>query len=113
MNFKERLREEIEYKGLQIKEVAALAGVNNNTFLSYVDARGSLPNVEIGVKIAKALGVSVEYLVTGKDSNTLKTFTLPPKQRKVLDAISSFDDTDLDAIIALANALKKRYPKKK
>ncbi|WP_296328967.1 helix-turn-helix transcriptional regulator [uncultured Treponema sp.] len=68
MNFKERLREEIEYKGLQLKEVSALAGVNNNTFLSYVDARGSLPNVEIGVKIAKALGVSVEYLVTGEDS---------------------------------------------
>ena len=35
MNFKERLREEIEYKGLLIKEISALAGVNNNTFLSY------------------------------------------------------------------------------
>lgn len=68
MDFKERLREEIEYKGLLIKEIAAIAGINNNTFLSYVDARGSLPNVETGVKIAKALGVSVEYLVTGEDS---------------------------------------------
>lgn len=68
MNFKERLREEIEYKGLLIKEISALAGVNNNTFLSYIDARGSLPNVETAVKIAKVLGVSVEYLVTGENS---------------------------------------------
>ena len=67
MEFRERLREEIEYKGYLVKEIAACAGVNNNTFLSYIDARGSLPNVETGVKIAKALGVSVEYLVTGED----------------------------------------------
>ena len=70
MNFKERLREEIEYKGLLIKEISALAGVNNNTFLSYIDARGSLPNVETAVKIAKVLGVSVEYLVTGENSES-------------------------------------------
>ena len=35
--------------------------------MSYIDARGVLPNVETGVKIAKVLGVSVEYLVTGED----------------------------------------------
>lgn len=68
MTFKDRLREEIEYKGMPIKEVSAAAGVNNNTFLSYIDSRGYLPNVETAVKIAKVLGVSVEYLVTGEDS---------------------------------------------
>lgn len=68
MNFKERLREEIEYRGLLIKEISSKVGISNSTFLSYIDARGVLPNVETGVKIAKALGVSVEYLVTGEDS---------------------------------------------
>ena len=66
MAFKDRLREEIEYKGLLVKEVSAAAGISNNTFLSYIDARGTLPNVETAVKIAKVLGVSVEYLVTGE-----------------------------------------------
>ena len=28
-----------------------------------------MPNVEIGVKIARALGVSVEYLVTGENAD--------------------------------------------
>lgn len=66
MAFKDRLREEIEYQDLLIKELSAKTGISNSTFLSYIDARGVLPNVENGVKIAKALGVSVEYLVTGE-----------------------------------------------
>ena len=63
MGFRERLREELEYRGLLIKEVSAAVGISNSTFLSYVDARGVLPNVETAVKIAKYLGVTVEYLV--------------------------------------------------
>lgn len=69
MGFKERLREEIEYRGILIKELSAAAGISNSTFLSYIDARGVLPNVETAVKIAKALNVSVEYLVTGETQN--------------------------------------------
>lgn len=67
MNFKDRLREEMEFKGMLAKEVAAAAGISGSTFLSYIDARGVLPNVETAVKIAKALGVSVEYLVAGEN----------------------------------------------
>ena len=67
MSFKDRLRQEIEYKGLLVKELSAEVGISNSTFLSYIDARGVLPNVETAVKIAAALGVSVEYLVTGKE----------------------------------------------
>ena len=66
MTFKERLRTEIEYKGMSVKEIASAAGISNNTLLSYIDSRGYLPNVETAVKIASVLGVSVEYLVTGK-----------------------------------------------
>lgn len=68
MSFKERLRSEIEYKGLPVKELSKEIGISNSTFLSYIDARGVLPNVETAVKIAAALGVSVEYLVTGKEA---------------------------------------------
>ena len=67
MSFKDRLRQEIEYKGLLVKELSAEVGISNSTFLSYIDARGVLPNVETAVKIASALGVSVEYLVTRKE----------------------------------------------
>lgn len=68
MAFRERLREEIEFKGMLVKEVAAAAGISTSTFLSYIDARGVLPNVETAVRIAQTLGVSVEYLVTGLEN---------------------------------------------
>lgn len=67
MSFRDRLREEIEDRGFLIKEISGKVGISNSTFLSYIDARGVLPNIETGVKIAKVLGVSVEYLVTGGD----------------------------------------------
>lgn len=67
MGFRENVRDEISYKGLQIKEVAARVGISYGSFLSYVDARAVLPNVEIAVRIAQVLGVSTEYLVTGKN----------------------------------------------
>lgn len=97
MNFKERLREEIEYKGMLIKEIATLAGVNNNTFLSYVDARGSLPNVETAVKIAKVLGVSVEYLVTGEDSEIQHD----SKYTDIQDIIKDLSNLDKSQVLTI------------
>ena len=75
MAFKDRLRDEIEYQGLLVKEISAKTGISNSTFLSYIDARSVLPNVETGVKIAKALGVSVEYLVTGEQPQPNPKYT--------------------------------------
>lgn len=102
MDFKERLREEIDYKGYLIKEIAAIAGVNNNTFLSYVDARGSLPNVETGVKIAKALGVSVEYLVTGEDSTHNPKYT---EIQQIINDLSTLDENKIAIIKKMIHAL--------
>ena len=76
MAFKDRLREEIEYQGLLVKEISAKTGISNSTFLSYIDARGVLPNVETGVKIAKALGVSVEYLVPANGFRKIRNIRL-------------------------------------
>ena len=113
MGFKENLKDEISYQGILVKELAIKAGLQPSSISNYIRENSSVPSADIAVKIAGALGVSVEYLVTGKDSSAPRMFTLPPKQRKILDTISSFDDTDLDAVLSLANALKKRYSKKK
>ena len=68
MGFKENLRSELQYSGMLVKELAARSGVKKHSLDRYLDSRRQLPSVETGVKIAKALGVSVEYLVTGEDS---------------------------------------------
>ena len=71
MDFRSRLREEIEYSGKLYKEVAAEAGITKSTMDSYVGSQGSIPSADIAVRIAKVLGVSVEYLVTGKGAENI------------------------------------------
>jgi len=68
MGFKENLKSEINYSGLLIKELAAKSGVNKHSIDNYLNKRGQVPSAEVAVRIAQVLGVTVEYLVTGKDS---------------------------------------------
>jgi transcriptional regulator with XRE-family HTH domain len=56
------------YSGMLVKELAALSGVNKSSIDNYLNKREQTPSVESAVKIAKALGVSVEYLVTGEEN---------------------------------------------
>ena len=72
MGFKENLKQELVYNGMLKKELAALSGVHKRAIDTYVRTRASMPPADIAVKIAKALGVTVEYLVTGEDSSTSK-----------------------------------------
>jgi transcriptional regulator with XRE-family HTH domain len=67
MGFKENLKSELTYSGMLVKELAEKSGVNKYSLDNYLNARGQIPSVEVGQKIAQALGVSVEYLVTGKE----------------------------------------------
>ena len=64
--FKQTLRDEMEYKDIRVKELALRTGISQRTLESYLGARGSIPPADVAVKIANALNVSVEYLVTGK-----------------------------------------------
>ena len=108
MGFKERLRDEIEYRGLLIKEVSAALGISNSTFLSYVDARGVLPNVETAVKIVKYLGVSVEYLVEGEspsEKNPNQSFQSEKMHlNEIYEKLSAHDK---ETLIKIAEALGK------
>ena len=76
MGFRENLKSELTYSGMLVKELAAKSGVSKHSLDCYLNARGQIPSVEVGVKLAKALGVSVEYLVTGEEGKQTKT---PPK----------------------------------
>jgi transcriptional regulator with XRE-family HTH domain len=66
MGFRENLKSELMYKGMLVKELAAIAGISRHTLDNYLNVRGHIPSADIAVKIARALNVSVEYLVTGE-----------------------------------------------
>lgn len=112
MGFKERLREEIEYQGLLVKEVSAAVGISNSTFLSYIDARSVLPNVETAVKIAKFLGVTVEYLVDGeKPSKQLASKTRKaadnPEKNRLSQAYEKLSAHDKNVLLKIADAMSE------
>jgi transcriptional regulator with XRE-family HTH domain len=65
-DFSNRLRSEIEYIGLNQKEFAAKIGIKKRALDAYLGVQQSMPPADIAVKIASALGLSVEYLITGK-----------------------------------------------
>ncbi len=69
MDFHSRLKEEIEFADMRYKELAEKSGVPERALYNYVASKKpSMPPADVAVKIANALGVTVEYLVTGKDS---------------------------------------------
>ena len=102
MSFKNRLREEIDCQGLLVKELAQKIGISNSTLLSYIDAREVLPNIETGVKIAQALGVSAEYLVSGEDvRDEKKHFQI----KRIVRDLKKLDEAELEIVQKMIHAL--------
>ena len=76
-SFRENLRSELDFQGLTVKELSARTGIIKGTLDNYLGARASIPPADIAVKIADALNVSVEYLVTGRDRRQKETEAPP------------------------------------
>jgi transcriptional regulator with XRE-family HTH domain len=72
MGFKENLKDELKFQDVTVKELAYKTEINKRTIDNYLRENESQPTVENAVKIAQALGVTVEYLVTGQNSTTAK-----------------------------------------
>ncbi len=107
MDFRDRLRAVIEYKGLSVKELASKTEISYSTFLSYIDARGTLPNVLTAVRLAKMLGVSVEWLVAGDDEERAKTSFSPlsDEKLKLLDNFCKLSAHDKNLLFELCKTL--------
>ena len=59
----------MEFADMRYKELAEKSGVPERALYNYVASKKpSMPPADVAVKIANALGVTVEYLSTGKDS---------------------------------------------
>jgi len=72
MSFRENLRDELNYQDIRIKELSEKTQISIGTINHYLAEKSTEPTAENAVKIAKALNVSVEYLVTGKNPATCK-----------------------------------------
>ena len=96
MEFSTRLKEAIEFADVRYKELAEKSGVAERALYNYVATKNpSMPPADVAVKIAGALGVSVEYLVTGEvaDAQQMCTdFIKFHKYARLLDKIDALSE---------------------
>ena len=100
-DFSKRLRSEIEYIGLNQKEFAAKIGIKKRTLDSYLGIQQSMPPADTAVKIAAALGLSVEYLVTGKEYKQNIDISRYLQFREILDDLAVLPGEILNPIKAM------------
>ncbi|SUB34098.1 Helix-turn-helix domain [[Pasteurella] mairii] len=65
MRISDRLKQILGVKGMSIKEFSELTGISYRSAMNYLNER-RYPNVEGLVKIHKALGIGITWLLTGK-----------------------------------------------
>jgi len=89
MGFRENLRETIDFCGLEQKELAHKANISLRSIENYLSDNASIPSADKAVQIAKVLGVTVEYLVTGTDSPVKSSIPLHGIDREIQQLIKS------------------------
>jgi transcriptional regulator with XRE-family HTH domain len=107
MGFKENLKAELTYSGMLVKELAALSGIKKHTIDNYLNTHNAMPSAEAAVSIARALGVTVEYLVTGQDNGRSKSVaSFSFAIRTIIQELETLKEEDLQIVLALIKALK-------
>ena len=107
MGFKENLKSELAYQNMLVKELAALSGISKHTLDNYLCVRGYMPSADAAVKIARTLGVSVEYLVTGEENSQDKS-SLGPEIRSLVQNFKLLSEDDRKMITGIMQLFKNR-----
>ena len=107
------MRSEIEYIGLTQKEFAAKADIKKRALDTYLKPQESMPPADVAVKIASALGLSVEYLVTGKEYRRTVEVSNYLRFRDILDDLLVLPDEIIDIIKPMIKTAANNERKKK
>jgi transcriptional regulator with XRE-family HTH domain len=107
MGFKENLKSELSYSGMLVKELAAQSGVNKYSIDNYLNSRGQMPSADAAVRIARALGVSVEYLVTGEEKNPAEA-RLSYETRLIARLTEQLDEENRRFVLDFVKWIKSR-----
>jgi len=108
MGFRENLKSELSYSGLRVKELAAQAGLKKHTIDNYLSVRGRMPSADAAVRIARVLGVSVEYLITGEETTIKNDFIqYSPEIRQMARIAEKFKPDYQKIVLEFVETLKK------
>jgi transcriptional regulator with XRE-family HTH domain len=109
VSFRENLKQELSFNGMLVKELASAAGIHKRALDTYLlSENASIPPADAAVRIAQALGVSVEYLVTGEE-----TGIIPKNARPVIRRFLQLDEKDRQIVSVLIDALLENHGSKR
>jgi transcriptional regulator with XRE-family HTH domain len=91
-SFSDRLRSEIDYAGLTQKEFAARTGIKKRALEGYLGVQQSMPPADMAVRMAKILGLSVEYLVSGEQRQNTVNISRYLEFRPLLDDLAALPE---------------------
>jgi transcriptional regulator with XRE-family HTH domain len=69
MDFSENLKLHLSYSDMAVKELAERSGIKKSTIDSYLTNRVRMPSAEAALRLARALGVTVEHLFGSFEEN--------------------------------------------
>ena len=108
-NFRENLRNELDFQGIIVKELSTRTKIPVGTLDCYLRTQSVEPSAENAVKIARALQVSVEYLVTGRNMSRKKTnISLSQEARELIRWIEnkSLNSEQCKAVLKLIKTFR-------
>jgi len=95
-----RLKNEIKAKNTTQEWIAGKIGVPLSTFKKWM-TRKTYPNLKEGIEIAKLLGVSAEYLVTGAEPDG---DSLDNSERKLVNSYRKLSSADRENVTLAVDA---------
>jgi transcriptional regulator with XRE-family HTH domain len=107
MGFRENLKAELAYKNILVKELSLLSGVSRRTIDNYLREDASMPSADAAIRIAGALGVTVEYLVAGRERHMQGIPPFFPDSHAILKDIETLSKRDRKIVISLIKSLKE------
>jgi len=107
-DFRKNLRSELDFQDITVKELSVRTGIPKTSLECYLRTKANMPAADVAVKIAKALGVSVEYLVTGGSPEQSRPSAGPaqnPKFAGIIQKIEKMPAVKQEALEQLVNVM--------
>jgi len=105
MSFRDNLRETLDLLDIGQKELAAKTGLSLKTIENYVKKDSSIPSADRAVLIAQALGVTVEYLVSGKKSKKNNADEIVTVNKEIFDVLQKLNNYNFEVVVSMAKML--------
>ena len=107
MSFRENLKSELVFRGILVKELSAKTGINKRTLDNYLREKNNIPPADIAVKIANALDVSVEFLVTGAERKNSEVYSADV--RLLAKKISELNENEKKLVGTLVDEIERQH----